>query len=605
MIAVIVLLVLVAGAVGGGIILVRRRQEDGSSAGTPGTAGHSVRRFFQYFLLLGLLLAAASGVTGLLGRGVDLLDRFSTIARDDDLLALQLTFTFIALPLWLALAWWTHRRAAEDPGELRSTAWATYLTLAGLIALVTAVVGWTRTLWGLTGGDVRGSVIALAAVWTVVWAGHLWWGRQGTPKTQLRVRDLASSLIGLGVAAYGLAQLVASTLRVLTGLEIDVVVTSGAQPLLRAGSLLAVGAAVWAVHWLLDLVHGPRTTGWLTLVLLFGVGGGLLLALGTLSVVLHQVLVWLVGDPGSPTAAQHFSSTPGHIGVAVAGLLVWWYHQAVLDAGRAAERTEVRRVYEYVMSAVGLLAAAGGLVMVLVTLVEAIAAGRDLVVGGSALNTLLAALVLLAVGSPVWLWHWRLAQQARAAAPAQELRSVSRRTYLLVLFGVMGVAAVIALLVLVYLVLRDLLDGDAGLETLRQVRVPLGILATTSLLSAYHWTIFREDRRAGEQLASTQEGTEPQGPRRVLLVADLSPAELADVAARAGVLVQQWRPTDGSPTPTVDQVVAALESAPDPGAGGQLILAGAGAGDGDGDGVRVLPVTPSAQPAPPRADDQH
>lgn len=588
MITALLPLALIAGLVVGVVLLVRRRQESGHGPLAPGTAGQAVRRFFQYLLLLGLLVAAASGVTGLLGRGLAALERFPTISRDDGLLALQLTFTFIALPLWLALAWWTQRRAA-DPAERTSLGWAAYLTLAGLISLVTAVVGWTRTLWALAEGEFRGSTIALALVWTVVWAGHRWWGREATPREHLRVRDLGSALVGLAVAAYGLAWLVGVTLRLVTGLGGETILGGGPEQLLRAGALLAVGAAVWAVHWLHDLARGPRTTGWLTLVLLVGVGGGLLLALGALSVVLHQVLVWVVGDPDWPTATQHFSTTPRNVGIAVAGLVVWWYHQAVLDAGRAAARTEVRRVYEYLMSAVGLLAAAGGLVMVLVTLVEAIAAGSDLVVGGSALNTLLAAVVLLAVGAPVWLWHWRQAQAARAAVPAEELRSPTRRSYLLVLFGVMGVAAVVAVLVLVYLVLQDVLEGRAGLETLRQVRFPLGILLTTSLLSAYHWTVFRDDREAGERLARTGEGADPAGRRRVLLVADLSPDELADLSARAGAQVEQWRPVDGSPSPTVDEVLTALTDA-DPAAALLVVV-------GDGDAARAVPVAPTVHRA--------
>lgn len=591
-------LVLVAAVVGV-VVLVRRRHEADPHA-APGSSGQSVRRFFQYLLLLGLLVAAASGVTGLLGRGLDRLVGGDVMARDESTLALQLTFTLIALPLWLGLAWWTWRRAAADRRELASLGWAAYLTLAGLVALVTAVVGWTQTLWALTGvRELTGSPVALAVVWTVVWGGHLWWGRQGTPREHLRLRDLLSALVGLAVATYGLAALVGVSLRLLTGLQGESIVGGDADPLLRAGALLLVGAAAWTVHWLLDLARGPRTTGWLTLVLLAGVGGGLLLAVTSLSVVLHQVLVWLVGDPRTSEATEHFAAAPATFGAAVAGLVVWWYHQAVLEAGRAGERTEVRRVYEYLMSAVGLLAAAGGLVMVLVTVVEAIAAGGDLVVEGSAVNTLLAALVLLAVGIPLWLWHWRLAQRARASDPAGELRSVTRRTYLLVLFGVMGIAAVVSLLVLVYLVLTDVLAGEAGVETLRRIRFPLGVLLTTSLLSAYHWTIFRADREESEQI-TVHPATSP-AHRRVLLVGALSRSELAAVGGRTGSALQQWAPLDGSAGPSADEVVAALEALPDP-------TTGAGGGDGqvlvlrvDG-GVHAIPVavpgTPSGRPTP-------
>lgn len=592
-------LVLVGAVVG--VVLLARRRHPADPHAAPGGSGQSVRRFFQYLLLLGLLVAAASGVTGLLGRGLGRLGGDTVVARDETTLALQLTFTLIALPLWLGMAWWTWRRAAADRCELASLGWAAYLTLAGLIALVTAVVGWTQTLWGLAGvRDLTGSDVTLAVVWTVVWGGHLWWGRLGTPCKHLRLRDLLSALVGLAVATYGLGALVGATLRLLTGLQGESIVGGDADPLLLAGALLLVGAAAWTVHWLLNLVRGPRTTGWLTLVLLVGVGGGLLLAVTSLSVVLHQVLVWLVGDPRTTEATEHFAAAPATFGAAVAGLVVWWYHQAVLDAGRSGERTEVRRVYEYLMSAVGLLAAAGGLVMVLVTVVEAIAAGGDLVVEGSAVNTLLAALVLLAVGIPLWLWHWRLAQRARGADAAGELRSVTRRTYLLVLFGVAGIAAVIALLVLVYLVLTDVLEGDAGVETLRGIRFPLGILLTTSLLSAYHWTIFRSDREASERLTTSTVGT--PAPRHLLLVAALSPEDVAEVARRTGAQVQQWAPLDGSATPSPQEVVAAVTAAvgdadgsPDGDAGGgRLLVVRTGGADGT---VQVIPV---AEPAPVR-----
>ncbi|OLT20652.1 hypothetical protein BJF81_05185 [Ornithinimicrobium sp. CNJ-824] len=336
---------------------------------------------------------------------------------------------------------------------------------------------------------------------------------------------------------------------------------------------------------MLDLARGRRSTGWLVLVLLVGVGGGLLAAIVALSVLAYDVLVWLVGDPTATTAAEHFAGAPDLAGAVVVGLLVWWYHQEVLGTGRAAARTEVRRVYEYVMAAVGLLAASAGLVMVIVTLVEAIAAGRDLVVGGSALNALLAALVLLAVGLPVWWWHWRLAQRARGSGPAAELASPTRRTYLLVLFGVSGVAAVIALITLVYLLLEDALAGGIDTETMRSIRFPLGILATTSLLSAYHWTVFRADRaeldRRAPARAPHTPATPGHGPRTVLLVGTLSPAEHADLATRTGADVQLWRPRAAAPArPSVEELAEAVGAVPE---GDVLLLV-------DATGLRAVPV---------------
>src|SRR5690606_33261384 len=123
---------------------------------------------------------------------------------------------------------------------------------------------------------------------------------------------------------------------------------------------------------------------------------------------------------------------------AVVGTLVWWHHQAVLGAGRRHERTEVRRVYEYLMAGIGLVTAASGLTMVIVAIIEALAGDRDILFGVSTVNSLLAALTLLAVGVPVWWWHWRLAQRAAVDDPVEELTSPTRRIYLVLLFGVIG-----------------------------------------------------------------------------------------------------------------------------------------------------------------------
>lgn len=584
-------LALLAGVVAVVVTVVRRQRAGGHPEGEDAVvSGHAVRRFFQYLLLAGLLFSAASGVAGLLGR---LLDPDPVLVRDDAGLALQLTFTLIALPIWAALGWWTLRRLRQDPHESRSLGWAAYLTLVGVVALVVSMVAWHGTLVGLlTDAPYRGTELATAVVWTAIWAAHHWWGRSVTPAGHLRPLLLVGSLIGLGTAASGLVQTLSPALRELLGLTRDTLVGGTVDDIVTGGSTLLVGVAAWVVYWALATVRGPRDTGWLALVLLAGVAGGLLAAVVAASLLGYDVLVWLVGDPEARTVAAHFSEAPGALATLVVGLVVWWYHREVLGSTRE-RRTEVRRVYEYLLAAVGLLAASAGLVMVLVTVVEAIAAGSDLVVGGSALNALLAALVLLAVGVPVWWWHWHQAERARATDPVPELRSPTRRSYLLVLFGLAGVAAVVALITLVYLVLEDALAGGVDVETMRSIRFPLGILATTSLLSAYHWTVFRGDRDAVEEqrrllgppvgapVAGTPVGPQVSAPRRVLLVGAAHPSVVAEVRDRTGAEVQLLRRTDLDATPwEVDDVVAALAAAP---AASVVVLA-------DGDRLTVVPV---------------
>ncbi len=547
---------------------------------TPGGAGQEVRRFFQYLLLLGLLVAAASGVAGLLGRLLGpLLDPDPVLVADDADLALQLTFTLIALPLWGLLAWWTSRRLRTDPQEPRSLGWAAYLTLAGLVSLLVAAVAWQVTLRALV-DDGRDGQLATALVWTAVWAAHLRWGRAVTPAGQLRTELLLGSLVGLVLAAVGLVLTLAPSLRELLGLGGRAILGSTVEEILGGAATLVVGAAVWCAYWALRAARGPRDTAWLALVLLAGVAGGLLTAVVTASLLGWDTLVWLVGDPGTADAAEHFGSAPVQLAALLVGLLVWWYHSALLAEG-SGSRTELRRVYEYLLAAVGLLAAAGGLVMVLVTLVEAIAAGDDLVVGGSAVNALLAALVLLAVGTPVWWWHWRQAQAARRADAPPELASATRRTYLLVLFGVAGVVAVVALISLVFLVLEDALSGGVDAETIRRLRFPLGLLATTSVLSAYHWTVFRGDREAAAGADPAPVPGRAGGLRQVLLLGAAAPGLGAEVASRTGLDVRVMRRTDVEPVAwSVEEVVALLA---DVRTSAVVVVA-------ETDGLRVLPV---------------
>lgn len=570
---------LLLGAVVTAVVMTVQRR----GGSTPQLTGDSVRRFFQYLILAGLLFAAGAGLTGLLGRLLRSALEPDYRPGDESILALQITFTVIALPLWAALAWWTHRRHRSDPAEGRAELWTAYLTLVLVVSLLVVLIGWQSGVDALVHG--RGpwfsGPLVQVVVWLAIWWLHRRWAAVSTAPGQLGLERLLGAFISLVAAAVGLIMLLGAALRELMGLSGESLVSTTAPQILEWAGLLVGAGVFWVIYWHRDLARGPRRTGWLALVLLVGVGAALVAATTAASLLLWRLLVWLVGDPGAVGAREHFLAAPTQLATIVVGLLVWWYHQEVLAARRAAPRDEVRRVYEYLMSAVGLSAAAAGLVMVLVTIVEALAAGSDLLVGGSAINALLGALVLLAVGLPLWWWHWRLAQQARTKDPAVEVGSPTRRFYLLVLFGLMGVAAVIALLTLVYLVLEDVLAGEVGAETWRRIRFALGVLVTTSLLSAYHWTVFRADRDlVPEVTAPVPAPSQEQTDRWVLLVGADDPDVAGELARRTGARVQLVARTDGIGPWAVDELVEALAGAPP---GGLVLVAGH-------DELQVLPV---------------
>lgn len=553
------------------LVVLAVRKADARAGRTATSDVTTLRRVFQYLLLYGLLVIVAIGVSGLLGR---LLETDVLVTGDESALARDLTFTLVGGPLFVVVALWTRRRLADDTDEARSFGWAAYVTLASLTSLVVAMTGLDRVLtWAVGLEEYDGRALARLLVWGGLWAAHWWIDTRTTPREHARVHHLAGSLLGLVTAATGLGGLLSGTLRVLLGLDGGTVIATGGSPMREGLVTLAVGAPVWFVYWVRTTARDERTPLWLAYVLLVGVAGGLATAIVAASTLLYQVLVWLVGDPGSATAAEHFDDAPAAAAATVVGVLVWWYHRTVLRTEAGEARTEVRRVYEYLMAGTGLLAASAGLVMVLAALVDA-AAGSPFI-GGDGVNTLLAAVTLLAVGGPVWWLYWRRIQAASRDTPTDEIASPTRRVYLAVLFGLGGLAAVVALIVGVYLLLDDVVQGTVGAETLRSMRFPVGVLFTTAAVAAYHGAVHRSDR---ERMPAA---VAPQGPRFVLLVGPDDREVARAVARRTHGQVQAWTLVDdGRATWSADEVMAALEGTT---AEEVMVLC-------DEDGLRAIPV---------------
>lgn len=515
---------------------------------------HLVRQFFQYVLLLGLLFVSASGVSGLIGR---LLDRGALVEADQAELALSVAFTVVGLPLFAGVALWSRRGLTANPAEARSFAWTAYTTVATLTSLVVSMFALYQVLaWAAQERPYDSYALGRLVVWGAVWAFHWWLGARLTPIAYAQPHHLLGSLIGLGTAAAGIGVLLSGALEAVFDLGGSEVLVEADRPIVRGAVLLVVGAPVWFLYWVRTASHSQRNHLWLAYVLLPGVGGGLITAVVSASTVLYDVLVWLVGHPEATEASRHFQGTPGGVAAAVVGVILWWYHHAVLREAQADTRTEVLRIYEYLMAGIGLVAAAVGLTMLLVALVEALT-GATVLVGSAAVNTLITAATLLVVGGPVWWLYWSRVQAAARQAPEVEHASPTRRIYLFVLFGIAGIAAVVALLVGVYFVVEDVLEGVVGTQTLRRIRFPIGVLVSAGAISGYHWTVYRGERARAVAHA--------HGPHFVLLVGPRDGDLAHAVAQRTGARVTTWPRTDqnGSATPwSADDVLAALGENP-------------------------------------------
>lgn len=495
--------------------------------------GHSVRRFFQYLLLYGLIVVSAVGLSGLLGRA---LGQSTLIAGDQTDLARNLSFTVVGIPLYLALAMWTRRKFVEEPSETKSFGWGFYLTMTCLTSLSVGMFALHDMVsWAVRANDYRGPALARLIVWGVVWGTHWWVHLRLTPAGNTRAHHLLGSVIGLGTVVVGLDQLISTSIQRLWNFGGDVTLLSHGDSVLKSAVTLIVGVPVWFLYWIKNYSKTIRDPVWLAYVLLVGVGSGLVMAIVSASTVLYSALVWFVGDPGSAGATTHFRDMPAAFGAFCVGMIVWWYHHAVLEEDRKTTRTEVQRIYEYLMSGIGLLAAAGGLAMILVALVESLTS-TSVIAGSGAKNTLLAAVTLLIVGSPVWWIFWHGIQSAISKFSIKEQASPARRVYLFILFGLGGIVAVITLLVGVFFLFDDIFKGNFGLETFRRIRFALSILVTTGAIAGYHWLIYRSEKDSS--------GLGNQGPRFVLLVGPKDAELLHAVSDYTGGRVQTWRRND-------------------------------------------------------------
>jgi hypothetical protein len=290
---------------------------------------------------------------------------------------------------------------------------------------------------------------------------------------------------------------------------------------------LALAGTLWFYYWIKNANKIQTDTLWFGYVLIAGVGATLVAAITSLSVSLYRILVWFIGEPISQNVAHHFASSPQSVATAIGGFLFWWYHKSLLPTNAA--RTDIQRTYEYLVSAISLIASAVGISIVIVALIEA-STPQALLAGPSAINTLLGAATVIVVAGPVW-WHfWNRIQKITRVSPEVEHSSPIRRIYLFLLFGVGGVVAIISLITIVYQLFDGILTSTLGASTLDEMRFAIGILVSTGIVAAYHWEIYRHEKDVEVTFASTPMNVLLVGPENAELIHDLKSATGAKVS---------------------------------------------------------------------------
>ena len=498
----------------------------GGGAAT-GSAQGTVRRLIVYTILFVLVTITAMGVAQLVER---LLDVGRDLVAGSDDLALSLSFALIGGPL-AAVLWWVVWRRLADASERASLAWGLYLTAMYTVSLIVATSALLGTATAGVGGRWMPAGLATGLVWAGVWAWHRWMWRhpRKNPVRLATVPAVAGSVYGLVIGVGGAVTALGSLFdaAILRGPGPSVALAGAPvwQEPVEALLWAVAGGAIWWWHWYGEGARLLRTGLSAVALVVVGVLGAGVLALGGLGTTLF-VLLRLAFDPSDP-AASIMRPLGTAIAAASVGALVWWYHRGI--AVRRSEGT--RRASTLVMAGVGLAAAASGIGVILNATLAALAGPlaasdhRSLLLGG---------ISALVVGGPVWWLSWR---PTRSVA-STEVADTGRRVYLVAVFGVSAVVALIALLVVGYRLFEFALDATSGVSLIDRIRAPLGLLVATGLVFGYHFAVWRRDRST-----IAAEGLVPQRRiGRVILVAagDAAPLEHA-IEQVTGASVTVWQ----------------------------------------------------------------
>ena len=531
---------------------------------------NTTKRLYFYGVSFVTLVVAVNGIVLLVQFLIELFTK-STIAGWDNQASLGLSMVIVGAPLWMLHWHYTQRQATKQPDETASTLRKLYLYGVLFTASLVVFIAVHSLLFQVMGGDDLSAYFAgQALVWGIVWAYH--WSVERHEQAAMSGPTLKRWYV-YGTSVYTLIVLLVGAAGVFTVLfqwaydnlfQTRVIISDGGvwNSTMQEGiASLVAGGAWWGFHWFYLARGDVESTLRQVYLNLFAFLGGAITALAALGTVLYTVIRWLLGETESPAASDHFRAITEAVPFLFAGMALLIYHWQVLQdesrllAGRLAG---AKRSFGYIMSAIGLGAAAVGIPLIVGAVIGLVLPeSGDPIAGAEPMRDQLAfALTAIIIGAPLWYWYWPRMQRTVQEGGTAERGALARRIYIYGVLGVLALAGIGSLIGFLTGLFNDLLSGDLTVDFLRNGRWMLGIIAGSGALLPYHWQVLREDQREGGEPVS--------GLKSVTLLAGGESAN--DLAKRLkealGVRVRLMRGVDesGSSTLSDEQMEALLES---------------------------------------------
>jgi hypothetical protein len=463
----------------------------------------TVRRWYVYLVCTISLQAVAWALINLLRNLLQ-----TTGLPDPSSIAFQIAVLIVGLPLFLAHWLWVQRMARTESDERESDVRRLYLYFnkaAFLSPMVAQIYYLISEIINARVGPAVGRP-ELHHILPIIVLGILWLYHFQILRIEMKERpllEISGVFRRLYILSFSLAGLIvvwSASVDLLRWSVQSIIPQNQDIPLmgdiLRSMAVILTGLPLWLIFWRraqnLYQRGGPEESfSALRKFYLYGiVFTGAMTAVGASVLLLTMLNRLLLGLDVSGFQTGDFLSL-----ILVSGV-IWAYHTYVLQTDgqkteEAPRQSGIRRLYVYLISAIGLATFLGGVSVILIVFIRWLGSG----IFGDELREMLAVSTAgLIAGLPVWLIPWIPAQK-RASEPGpsgeDERRSVVRKIYLYFFLFVATVLFLSSLIFIVYRLVGTAL-GEAS-PTFTELGQAISLTIIGVFVWLYHIVLIRQD----------------------------------------------------------------------------------------------------------------
>jgi hypothetical protein len=307
-------------------------------------------------------------------------------------------------------------------------------------------------------------------------------------------------IYGLLMTIFGAQQVLRFIFYVPTGLLGEL----GRETAVNGLALLLIGTPVWLYAWMSvqrSLPQPEENESNLRLGILYILAlSGVITVLTTAAITIQILVARLLGNQLAVSTFVDRIGGPISIGIPLGAVWAYyghWLNRHIESAADPVRQAAMKRVYLYVLSALGLGGGFVGIALLIKFIIDRLT-GSYLFMDDAVRSSLATAISVILAWLPLWLIAWRRLQADVAPegdAGDHARRSVIRRGYLyLALFaGVIG--GMISAVALVFQLIRTALTGQSEGTFLSTVLNDLQLLVLFAILLLYHLLVMRRDGR--------------------------------------------------------------------------------------------------------------